>query len=283
MALAEYIGVHSRSLDVPDFYVIEPAGELPALVFISPDLNYGHIWRELKGKAPLFGLRVPARLWMEHGSSLETTAAWCARQLEQAALPARFCLAGWCLAGVLAFETARQLHARGTGPAPVVIFDGHDALPVHGSGIVRRLGVLSRHLDRVWFHLGNSIRRNGPGRLTYFRKRVAGIGRRWNRWREERTGAQPGEPVEAAIHALQRYQARPYAGLVVHLMAEVRPRGMFRSPACVWGPFVQARHEWHEIPGDHHSMFDAAGARRAAGILVRLLESWESIRPGSAA
>jgi acyl-CoA synthetase (AMP-forming)/AMP-acid ligase II/thioesterase domain-containing protein/acyl carrier protein len=273
IALAEYIGGRSRHPKVPDFYVIEPQGELPAVVFISPDLNYGNLWRELKGKAPMFGLRVPARLWTDNGSSLEAMGAWCAEQLEQAALPGRFCLAGWCLAGVLAFETARQLHARGIGPAPVVIFDGHDVLPVRGTPLARRLGVWSRHLDRFLFHMGNLIRGRGPDRLAYFRKRVAGIAGRWSRWQEERTGVSPAEPVEAAFQALQRYQARPYAGSVVHLMAEVRPRGRFRSPARVWGPFVQDRHEWHEVPGDHHSMFEAAGARRAAEILARSLEN----------
>ncbi|MBL8230618.1 MAG: AMP-binding protein [Bryobacterales bacterium] len=268
-ALAEYLGSR-QGAGGSEFYCIEPGGGLPPVVFIAPDLNYTHLWRELREKAPVFGLRIPAQFWME-GRSMEAIAAWCAAQVESARLPADFCLAGWCLAGVVAFETARQLAKRGARAPMVVIFNGHDILPVHRTGVVKHAQVLWRQAGRARYHLGRFLSGRGGNRTTYLRARIHGTGRRLQRWREEGVEQPAQDPLEASIRVLHRYQPQPYAGTLLHVLAEDRPRGFLRDPKRVWGPFVQGTHSWHEVPGDHHTMFHAAGARRSAEILMDAL------------
>lgn len=203
---------------------------------------------------------------------MEAIGKWCATQIEQARLPAGFCLAGWCLAGVVAFETARQLSARGV-PAPmVVIFNGHDILPVNGTGAAKHAHVLWRQTGRTAFHLGRLLSGRAGNRAGYLQARIRAVFTRLRRWRGERAGIAPADPNELSIRALHRYQPQPYAGAVLHVLAEDRPRGFLREPRRVWGPFVRGAHSWFEVPGDHHSMFHERGARRSVEILVNVLK-----------
>lgn len=279
-SLAAYLEGNALAPESPEFYCIEPHGDLPAVIFIPPDLHYAHLWRELKGNVPMFGLRLPGHLWTEFGPSIPAIAEWCADQIQrsfghrQFSASRQFCLAGWCLSGVIAYETARLLHRRGIGPTPIMIFNGHDILPEPGHGWSRKARLLWRNAERTAFHIGRLIK-GDVDRMDYLHKRFQGLRERLQRWRQENSDTPVSHPEEIAIRALHRYQPAPYGGDVLHIMAKDRPRGLLRDPSRVWGPFVQGRHRWHEVNGDHHSMFDLSGSQQAAVIVEQALQTMQ--------
>jgi len=80
------------------------------------------------GARPVYGLQSPALLGLEEGATIEEMAATHVNTIRALQPSGPYHLFGYCFGGLLAFETARQLHAQnaGVGLVGVLQFDVHD-------------------------------------------------------------------------------------------------------------------------------------------------------------
>ncbi|AEI67145.1 non-ribosomal peptide synthetase [Corallococcus macrosporus] len=242
---------------------IQQGGAQPPVFCVHPVsgnvLPYLELARRLGPDQPFYAFQSPGLEGEQ--APLETVEAMAATYLEalrgvQASGPYR--LAGWSLGGVVAFEMARQLEARGERVAQLTLidayaFDQRPAEPVSGAWIAARfveftaqlLGLPSPTLPQDAQPLDEAA----------LLERLLDLGRR--------TGALPQGVGAAQVHALYRvyernlralwrYAPGRYGGHVTLIRASETqvPTGTDGGWAALADGGVTVR----ELPGDHHAI-----------------------------
>ena len=178
-----------------------------------------------------------------------------------------YLLGGHCNGGIMAFEVARQLRARGATVPVVLVIDA--ALATHGA---RRL----RHL--------RSLPGESPG--ARWRRVVGGLGREAKRiaraWVSERrapTAVTDRDYVSRYVVAHARYQPRRYPGRVVLIRCEATAAEPIavRDPSAGFGT-CSASVDLRVVPGDHLTMLTRHAPALAAAI-AEALRSAEGAAP----
>ena len=170
-----------------------------------------------------------------------------------------YAVAGWCLAGMLAYETARQLEVQGKGKSLVVLVDAPMA-PLGGdTSIPKRIKL---RWKREWFHLSRLWHMTSVERPAYLRGRVQALKaaiqfRRWEKASDSsrRRGSSPHVSSLPEILYLASLSYRPsgFSGSLLFFQPQLRPAGW--DPALAWkdmAPHFDVR----QLPGDHSSIFD---------------------------
>lgn len=169
-------------------------------------------------------------------------------------------LGAWCLPGLLAYETARQLELQGRGKSlvvlvdtPISIDDGRAASVL--TRLKRRMKLESFHLSRLW----NMPRES---RSKYVRARFEWMKQLWRYQRlkigyntatEDRTS----EPFFGEIQFLAalRYIPPSFGGRVLFLQPQHRPADLYWDLSSGWKKLL-GELDIFEVPGDHTSMFE---------------------------
>jgi amino acid adenylation domain-containing protein len=228
---------------------IKPGGSRPPL-FCTPAIG-GHLYfyeslaRHVDDAQPIYGL--PAQGIDRREPPHTTIAAMAAHAiaLMRAVQPrGPYRLLGFCSAGVVAFEMARQLEAAGETVARLVLADSAppgtyfrlwgELLPAALRG--KQLRLLQERL----YHL--ALHRAGLERLREFRK--AGEAHRW-----ALMGYRPG-PIDSRATLI-----RSVDGLRA------------REPACGWARFLRDGVDVHALSCRHEEMFAAKTVAQLAAVL----------------
>ena len=140
-----------------------------------------------------------------------------------------YAVAGWCLAGMLAYETARQLEVQGKGNSLVVLVDTPIA-PLGGeTSIPKRIRL---RWKREWFHLSRLWHMTAVERPAYLRGRVQSLKAaiQFHRWRKasdssRRRGSSPHVSSLSEILYLASLNYRPsgFSGSLLFLQPQLRP------------------------------------------------------------
>ena len=127
--LAAMLESDERSLGNASHHDVIPLrseGSLLPFLVIAPEadsaIRFLHVCRHLGNDQPFFVLRNPA----SDSGRLQTVEAWAAevcQTIRAARLNGPYLLGGYCLGGIVAFEAAHQLLARGEDVRMVVLFD----------------------------------------------------------------------------------------------------------------------------------------------------------------
>ncbi len=274
--------------------LIHPAG--------GSALCYLALARRLSWRRPVYALHEPAGL-AARGLSLALRAGEYAAHLTRAHPLAAGCLAGHSFGGLVAFEAARQFHARGAAPAAVVLLDstapGQDGVRDEDD-LVRRLADALDGADleaadedptaeaRLWAVLrevaGDELARAFPQRAGHVR--LGDVERFCRRLRFVPEHGAIGYvelrafliSLRAALRSARAYAPEPYAGRVVLLQADEASALRKRAQVRRWRELAPDL-EVHPVPGHHLDLLGEPHVEALAARLVTLLDALD----GSAA
>jgi thioesterase domain-containing protein len=258
-------------------------------------LDYADLARSLGPDQPVHGLQGRGLDGLQPPDDrIETMAAYALEGLRAAQPEGPYCLAGYCFGGIVAFEMAQQLQARGQQVALLAILD----IPPPNSEFRRlawRPGAVPHFLRNLPRWLG-SLGEPGP---TGTMDRVVALVRTTRRpIFRLRPGAPRRFDVATAFHmpseipdsgrrtleihhqALMSYAPRSYPGRVTLFRAHTQPlRWSFNpDPFLGWREFAAGGVQVREAPGFHANMHLEPHARVLARELRACLD--EALEPG---
>jgi acyl transferase domain-containing protein len=279
-----------RNLEViPGIVPIQPVGSRPPFFCLGAGPLFWPLAQRLGPDQPFLGLglgeedlrNLPVRL------KLEDMAAVLARKIRGIQPAGPYFLGGWCMDGVLAYETARQLLAQDETVALLVLFDAQNPNPIASPQTPNSKGSEWRRLLRRMrhYHFKNLHRLTMPQRLDYLRDRL-------------RTGAtllkhasweisyklrlhatknfkwRPGIFDSMEYFAVRHYRPQTYPGPVLLIQPNPPLEALSIDPELGWGYIVPRGLEIYSATGGHRGMFQEPHLDTlAAKLSARLVEA----------
>ncbi len=274
---------------LPIVVPIRREGRAAPLFVIHSYLIYGALCEAIDEERPIYGVRELDD--DKPMGTLEERAAVYAKEIARAYPEGPLSLAGWCLAGSLTVEVARQLREEGRVVALVALFDserpGYKPMLTDGSSLMK-----ARFLSFTRFHSVRLRDLDWQGRFRYLSVHTA----RW--WEDVLDSFSVRHPAE--FHWLQRYlpfvlpehMRERFAGLGLE---DLRPRAqqfypgkivLFRAsdvvrisgtePSLGWNVVAKDGVEVEFAPGDHESMFRDPHLLQFGKMLKRVLQEGEA-------
>jgi thioesterase domain-containing protein len=196
-------------------------------------------------------------------SSIEDIASHLILQIQRIWPLGPYCLAGYSFGGVMAFEVARQLEARGAEVQLVMLLDsGYPGQGRRKRSAVETVGHMRRHLSKL----------NGLERVLFFRDLAINKLKFHFLSIRRVIVVKPKECttplMEASRRAMRRYHPGCYGGRTVLFQSEDGKRYTgFRyapDPTFGWKKSVRGALEVVYVPGDHISMMDEPAVSKVA-------------------
>ena len=259
-----------RSLTVP----LQPHGSRPPLFLLHPVggnvLCYLPLARLGSLDGPVYGIQAPGPETLTTPWTVEALADLYAGAIREVAEGPHL-LAGWSLGGVLAFETARRLAARGSEVALLAMID----VAPPGSGAAAELDPRVE-LGQFLYDLRELAGAGISGPWTWHDGMPADL-ESLLETEELRRALPPDIGPErlrelfalfgANRRALAAYRPGPYAGPLTLVRAEATaasdPAGGLRG----WRDLAGPGSEVHVLPGDHYSLLRPPGVSALAELL----------------
>jgi len=283
--LAEVLG---KGEPLPMLVPIRKEGRGAPLFVIHSYLIYAALCEAIEEDRPIFGVRElddsgPA-------VSLEDRAALYAREINRVYPDGPLSLVGWCLAGSLTVEVARQLRERGRIVAVLALFDsecpGYKLRSEDGTSLLK-----AKLASFAKFHSERLRGLDWAGRLRYL---SASTSRRWNdalesvgvhrraaaRWLERKLTFAPGA-IRERLALLGADDLRPstpqtYPGKIILF----RPSDVVQVSGCEpslgWSCVAREGVVVEFAPGDHESMFRKPHLPQFGEMLTRVLREGEA-------
>lgn len=226
---------------------------------------YRPLLRHLDEDQPFYGLDLDPSI-ADHlcpPYRIEDVAEHLARAIREQQPEGPYYIGGYCISGILAFETARVLAAQGAHVELVTMFLSYNPAPQNLFSNRTQANLLLRRvsLRKIVEHLRNLWRTAGA--QPYLRPRVNDFTRDLNlmvwlmtlafrsllgqrRFRDVR---------EILFHAAKRYNPGAYSGRVVLLRSAEEGTRVTKDPFSGWGE-VAHDIEMFRIPGDDIEIFD---------------------------
>jgi len=241
----------------PPFYCVHPIG--------GTILCYGALARRLGTDRPFMALEAPG---LEDGDTPETSVQALASKYSEALRKHQprgpYSLGGWSFGGVVAFEMARRLAARGERVSLLALIDSRapgslpeSSNPVDGSSLV---AMLARELGG-----GSASGLDG----VVERAKAEGLLPPEIRDAEVRRLL---EVLRSNLKALRGYLPGIYPGRVT-LFRAADATAHHRDPTLGWGEIAAGGVEVHQVPGDHYSMLREPHVHALAGELRARLQA----------
>jgi thioesterase domain-containing protein len=212
--------------------------------------------------------------------NLQQIAARCVDVLLRFHAGGPLALAGWCAEGVLVYEMARQVRARGIDVPLLVLFDSYNAAAHRNASWPSR--------ERAGYHLAVASRLSAGSLPAYGRDRLRTLaGRlRAKAWRARyRMELMTGQSVAASLRhpdqvlalAAKEYSPQPYSGAVLFFRPQSRPAGDTADAASGWRGLAP-RMRVVDVPGNHVEMFREPNVAVMAEALNTALQEADSER-----
>ncbi|MEP7008816.1 MAG: non-ribosomal peptide synthase/polyketide synthase [Acidobacteriota bacterium] len=256
---------------------IQPLGTRAPL-FVLPPLGgtvyfYRALAQELGPDQPVWGLQTPGlegdQEPIDDFEALAELFLAAIAPVRRAGAPVH--LAGASLGGLLVFEMARQLAARGEQMGMAALLDtaGGSATAIDDrAALVAMVHMLTEgrfrippeqllgltpdeQIDRVFAEAAA----RGISTEGVSRDRIARLRR----------------VIEANLRARAGYREQTYSGSLLFCRAEIRLPGEPDRPETSWLPLAAGGVEVHDVPGDHESMLQPPNVARLAEILAAKL------------
>lgn len=244
--------------------VVQPKGSKPPLFCMAGVggnvLTYRDLSNHLGSDRPCYALQSYG-LTGAHPAwrGVEDTAARHVEEILGVQPEGPYYLCGTSFGGLIAFEIAQQLTARGGGVAVVAMFD------TYGPGYPRLLATTSRarrkmyrFMRRLELHARNVLTADLKGNVEYIRVKGTILGHRLaERMRMKLQSLRDPLPqhlreVEAAnFEARYGYQPKAYPGRLILFRASRQPLGIHDDPTLGWGGMAAKGLEIYEVPGYH--------------------------------
>lgn len=276
----------SREFDFRQVVKIQPHGSGRPLIAINNTGIYYGLARCLGPEQPVYSLQLfdPSTKSSAMPQSLEDIAAGYVDLIRSVQPQGPYDLMGWCVAGALAFEIARQLEQDNREVAHLFLIDSW--VPEYFNRQPKWRGLIGEYSLRLQLIFAD-------WRLVMSREKtlLAFLSERkiFARWRRLMFKAEPSGETTLDDHAtletydqwllgyLQKvtagYTPRPYYGRVTLLRSSLEPTGWFFHPDAGWAPFAPNGVDVKFVEGNHFSMFQHPGADQMAAHLANAIRS----------
>ncbi len=253
---------------------IQPEGARRALYCVHGAggnvVGFRHLASHLGNDQPFYGLQARGIDGVRRPhETIEAMARAYADAIEAHDPAGPYVLAGYSGGGVIAFELARRLTARGREVAKVIMLDA-------GAGRAAPETAAERQRRRL-----SGLRRGG---LAFVRDKIEERVE-WDRWRLRAAAAEAGKwlghpipaemrnrmMIEAFTRARNRYTLRPLDVPVYVLSAELGTREAVACAELGWRSFAP-RVRAFDVPGDHGTLLDEPDVRELARVVRRCLD-----------
>jgi amino acid adenylation domain-containing protein len=244
---------------------IRPQGTMAPIFIVQSYLLYNVMLEVVESDRPIYGVREMAD--EKEPLRVEHRARMFAREILSVYSDGPIYLAGWCAAGTLTVEIARQLREAGHTVGVVALFDAERPgyAPPKGAGV---------WINRMWmkamFHVRRIFTIPWTEKLNYF---LDALVRNWDwavesfytahfqsmLWLKKRFGLSLSETafnnVYASLSALRDFSVRPYPGKLTLYRAADVPGFNGMDQTLGWGSIAIEGVDVEFVPGDHVSMF----------------------------
>ena len=281
--LAEVIRKGSApSIIVP----IRPQGSAAPIFLIQSYLLYAAMLEMIEPDRPIYGVRELSD--EAEPLTIAERARIFAKEIAAIAPQGPLYLAGWCAAGTLTVEIARQLHDSGREVGLVALFDAERPGYAPPSSLTH---ITTRLRSKTAFHYARLRPRDWKQRLAYIADAAAhnresaidawyAVSYRLLRWLHKRFSFQlPASAfhhVYANMSAVDNQQIRPYPGrLHLYRAADVPQRG--DQDATLGWAEVANHVDVRFVSGDHLSMFKKPHVDSLAQLLRQQMQNYETV------
>jgi amino acid adenylation domain-containing protein len=286
----------SPRISSPYVVSVQPEGTKPPLFSIVTPTRYLNIARHLGNTQPMIGLQLfdPAKPLEMKYSRLEDVASECVRLIREIQPQGPYALIGWCAAGVVAFETARQLVQMGHEVSFIGIIDGWapDYVRRRGDAWLKAADFVTRCKSA---YAGIRAGRTSVKSLMIKPFTLMMKPLKWFR-RAPPTDTNPvssdpelemivqfDDEMWRYLWRLQRtYEPKLFHGRVHIFVSQYRPTGWLGDSSLGWGRLAKEGAETVTYEGEHWSLFDEPGAAQAAAIIAAGLEARSARTPSKA-
>ena len=252
----------------------------PLIAIHNTGVYYYNLSKRLGPDQPLTALQLfdPSIVRQSLPRTLEDIAAEYVRLIYKFQAAGPYELIGWCVAGVLAFEVARQLIEAGHKVSLLAMIDAW--APGHNRRLSLLRAILADYSYR-WQLIGTDWQRvisREKGLTAFLAQRT--LSKRLLRW----FGRSPGEAQASAAfetressaesydqwllgyleQTAQRYEPKPYPGRITLFCSAREPKGLFLDPQMGWGAFAAEGVDVNVIDGDHFTVFNGQGLGQMA-------------------
>ena len=240
---------NSATVAPSSIMVLQAGNSRPPIFFVPGGVGavaglfkFAQLARRVGGDQPFYGLLtqdVPEEADEQDAQSwIEATATGCIQEIEASHPDGAFILGGTCVGGILAFEMAQQLRARGRQVPCLILMDTPCPAGPSGAAVEqvrhRLQGRMERRALRQAKAIANHELQSVPPELA--------IG--------ADTPAPDADDFNRRGLWLYRYRPRPYPGRVVLFINEESHR---LDPTLGWDTIVAGDLDVHAIPGDHRT------------------------------
>jgi thioesterase domain-containing protein len=270
---------------LPMIVPIRPKGRLAPLFVIHSYLLYGVMTEVVEQGRPVYGVRELPDI--PEAQSVEDRAAAYMKEILKVYSGGALLLAGWCAAGSLTVEIARQLREFGHEVGLVALFDAER--PGYQPAVLGRRPNwwADTLIPSLRFHSQRFRRANGRAKVSYIGDMVH---HRWDallealfmRYRRTALSLQRvfrfALPEAAfnntwsSIAAIQNYTPAKYSGRVTLFRAADVPQHPGADETLGWKEIVEEGVDVVFVPGDHESMFHPPQANYLGERLRQALE-----------
>jgi amino acid adenylation domain-containing protein len=267
------------SVSSPYVVPVQPEGTKPPLFAIMSPTMYRDIAKYLGNTQPVMGLQLfnPAIRFESKYSCLEDVANECVQLILETQPQGPYAVIGWCVGGVVAFETAQQLVQMGHEVSFVGIIDGW------APDYVRRRGAAwlkTVELIALCKRAYTEIRTGRRGVTSLVTEALA----RLRRVPRADVNAISADPELKMIEHLNweafrylwklqgTYEPKPFHGRLHVFVSEYRPTGWLADPGLGWGRLTTKGVEAATFEGEHRAFFDEPGAAHAAALIAAGLQ-----------
>jgi non-ribosomal peptide synthetase component F/thioesterase domain-containing protein len=275
-----------REFDFRQVVKIQPHGSKRPLIAINNTGIYYGLAKNLGPEQPVYSLQLfdPSVRDSALPTSLEEIAAGYVGLIRRVQPQGPYDLMGWCVAGSLAFEIARQLVDDNQEISHLFLIDSWVPNYFERLPKLRRLvGEYSMRAQLIiadWRRVlssEKSIRAFIMQRTVF--KRLQRLFTRPGSPRvalEEDEQATPETYDQWLLAYLQRvtnrYAPKPYEGAVTLLRSRLEPTGWFFQEDAGWGPFARSGVDVQFVDGNHFTMFQEQGSTQMAAHVAAALE-----------
>jgi non-ribosomal peptide synthetase component F/thioesterase domain-containing protein len=291
--LARLLRSAPRDFDFRQMVRLQADGTNPPIIAINNTGVYYLLARRLGAQQPVTSLQVfdPSVRRATLPGTLEEIAAEYVQLIRRVHPRGPYVLAGWCVAGALAFEIARQLVDSGQPVAQLFLIDTW--LPRYFARLPvwrRVVGSQSMRwqMTRVeWrkFTAGQQTLRDFFNRLITVRRATALL----QRIAGTAASAEPQQPAVAPQDYDQwllqylrsrtdRYEPQPYRGRITLFRSTHEPTGWWFDPLAGWGRYASEGVELVVVPGNHFTMFQDPGCAQMAARMAALIAETPAAR-----
>jgi non-ribosomal peptide synthetase component F/thioesterase domain-containing protein len=275
-----------RDFDFRQVVKIQPHGSKRPLIAINNTGVYYGLAKNLGSEQPVYSLQLfdPSVRDSTLPTSLEEIAAGYVGLIRRVQPQGPYDLMGWCVAGSLAFEIARQLVNDGQQISHLFLIDSW--LPNYFESrppLQRIVGEYSMRAQLIIADLRRvlssekSIRAFITQRTLFQRlRRLFGRPGVQRPAAEEDEQATPETYDQWLLAYLQRvtnrYTPKAYDGRVTLIRSRLEPTGWFFQKDAGWGAFARSGVQVQFVDGNHFTMFQEPGSSQIAAAVAAALE-----------